>query len=291
MNNKAPKLVAEVGCNHMGDFPLALEMIHSAAIHGADYVKFQKRNLDRYSTFKNSPHPDPKNSFGESYFEHRKNLEFSLDQHSILKRACEEAGVKYAVSVWDLESFEEIQSLDPDYIKIPSAENLNFSLLNRIIEEGLPIHISLGMTSSLEKEKIFKHLEQRRYFSDTTLYSCTSSYPTEIGELYLGELLDLRNRYAKHGASFGFSGHYLGTNLDAVAFALGAQWIERHFTLDKKQKGSDQKFSLDPEELLKVKKNILEASFAIQSRPVEILSCESSSRGKLKSNLINSSNL
>jgi sialic acid synthase len=283
MRNLPPKLVAEVGCNHMGDFSHALKMIESAASHGADFVKFQKRSLEKYRANKNLPHPDSKNSFGATYFEHRKKLEFSIDQHKKLKLACEEYGVKYAVSVWDLESFEEVRTLAPEYIKIPSAENLNFSLLRSVMESGFPIHLSLGMITRAEKEEIFRFFETNEFLSKVTFYSCTSSYPTEVGELYLGEITELRNRFSNHGAGFGFSGHYLGTNLDSVAFALGATWIERHFTLDKTQKGSDQMFSLLPEELLSVKKNLLDGYAAVRLRPEDIVSSETSTREKLKS--------
>ena len=150
-------VVAEIGCNHKGDFAIAKEMIELAHSSGADYAKFQKRNPKELLSQEqyDAPHQVPYNAYGDSYGAHREFLELDLDQHKALKEHCESIGISYACSVWDLSSAEEIVSLDPDYIKIPSACNNNTELLGYLRDNYTgPIHISLGMTTDEEEARI-----------------------------------------------------------------------------------------------------------------------------------------
>ena len=132
---KKPFVIAEVGCNHKGDLELAKEFIKVAKeFCNVDAVKFQKRDVEtwakRYPKLYNSPHPNPANAYGSTYKEHREALEFSLEQHKILKEYCEQIGVIYSTSVWDMKSAQEIATLNPKFIKIPSACNTNLEMLN-----------------------------------------------------------------------------------------------------------------------------------------------------------------
>ena len=155
---KAPKVIAEIGCNHKGDMQIAKEMIMTAAMFcKADVVKFQKRcNKELLSEEEyNAPHPNPINAYGESYGAHRELLEFDIDQHKQLKLWCEEYGTVYSTSVWDLTSAKEIVTLEPSLIKIPSACNLNFEMLGVLIDSySGEIHLSFGMTTHEEEEKV-----------------------------------------------------------------------------------------------------------------------------------------
>ena len=140
------KVIAEIGCNHKGDFSIAREMVETARYFcKVDAVKFQKRNprecLDE-NTY-NSPHPNPNASYGPTYGEHREFLEFKIEQHEELKEYAEELGMEYACSVWDPTSAREIASLKPAWIKIPSACNGDQDLLETVIKyyDG-EIHVS-----------------------------------------------------------------------------------------------------------------------------------------------------
>ena len=148
-----PVIIAEIGCNHGGDINTAKEMIDVAATYcKVDVVKFQKRTIEVMSEEQlNKPYLGD-NSFGKTYGEHRKFLEFSIDQHEELKRYCEMKGVEYSCSVWDLPATKCIDCLMPEYIKIPSALNTNFEIIEWLINnfEG-KIHISMGMTTLEEK--------------------------------------------------------------------------------------------------------------------------------------------
>ena len=159
----SPKVVAEIGCNHKGDMAIAREMIGIAATFArCDYVKFQKRSNrelltpDEYA----APHPNPINAYGSTYGEHREFLEFDLDQHRELRNYCAELGVGYASSTWDLTSAQEIASLEPDYIKVPSACNLDLTMLDYLVSEYAgDIHIALGMTTPDEVDEILQFLQ------------------------------------------------------------------------------------------------------------------------------------
>lgn len=125
------KIIAEIGGNHKGDMNIAKEMIDTAALFcKVDVVKFQKRNNKELlsETEYNTPHPVPANSYGDTYGAHREALEFTAAQHAELKAYCEERGVVYSTSVWDVTSAKEIAALNPALIKIPSATNLHFEL-------------------------------------------------------------------------------------------------------------------------------------------------------------------
>ena len=123
---KRPRVIAEAGCNHKGEIEIAKELIKIAAIYcKADVIKFQKRNNRELLTKEqyNAPHPNPIKYYGKTYGEHREYLEFTVEQHAELKAYCEQFGIVYSTSVWDLTSAKEIASLKPELIKIPSACN------------------------------------------------------------------------------------------------------------------------------------------------------------------------
>src|SRR5690606_36557209 len=157
-----PLVVAEIGCNHRGDLATAKEMVRVAArICGVDVVKFQKRNPRECLTPEQyaAPHPVPANSYGPTYGAHREALELSLDAHRELKELCEEWGVVYSSSVWDMTSAREIVSLRPRLIKVPSACNTHVELLAYLCTEfGGELHISLGMTTREEEERLVEFL-------------------------------------------------------------------------------------------------------------------------------------
>ncbi len=288
MNERnAPILVAEIGCNHMGDPSIAKRMIDTAKnFCGADYVKFQKRD-PRYllspEAF-NAPHPVPHNSFGPSYGAHREYLEFDAATHAELKAYCESLGIGYACSVWELNSAREICALKPDYIKVPSASNQDYELLSYLTDEyGGKIHISLGMTRDSEEEELIAFLEGRDRLSDTVLYSCTSGYPVSFEDSCLLEIERMRKAYSGRLDAIGFSGHHLGIALDIAAFTLGAEIIERHFTLDRTWKGTDHAASLEADGLRRLARDLKAVSSAMRYKSGDrLLSIELESRNKLK---------
>lgn len=277
------KLIAEFCCNHMGDIEVAKLMIDSLASFPKEFrpdiIKFQKRTPRLILSEKefNSPHPNPENSFGDTYGTHREFLEFDVAQHKILKKYCEEKGFIYSTSVFDRNSVDEILSLSPKMIKISSANNTDYELLKYIDKKfNGEIHISLGMTTKKEEEIIFSSIVKNR--KNLVFYACTSAYPVKSGDVCLLEIPRLKEKYGKSVKAVGFSGHHEGILYDTAAVALGAEYVERHFTLDKKLKGTDQVISLMPDEFLELSKNIKLISKDLTLKSPEILKCEESCR-------------
>lgn len=281
-----PQIIAEIGCNHKGDMNIAKDMIQTAATYcKADIVKFQKRFNKELLTEEeyNAPHPNPVNSYGCTYGEHREFLEFNIDQHRQLKQWCEEYGVVYSTSVWDLTSAKEIISLNPRLIKVPSACNLNWTLLNYLCTYfNGEIHLSLGMTSKEEESRIVSFFESKGRNKDLVLYSCTSGYPVPFEDVCLLEITRLRELYGSIVKAIGFSGHHLGIAVDSAAVALGAEWIERHFTLDRTWKGTDHAASLEPDGLRKLIRDAKAIAKALTYKQTDILPIEEVQRMKLK---------
>lgn len=286
MNYDKPFLIAEIGCNHKGDMQIAKEMIETAAIFcKADAVKFQKRCNRELLTAEqyNAPHPHPENSYGNTYGEHREFLEFDIDQHAQLKKWCEEYNIIYSSSVWDMTSAKEIAGLNPEFIKIPSACNNNFKMLEWICDnyEG-EIQLSFGMTTRNEEEQIVQLFERKKRNKDLVLFSCTSGYPVPFGDVCLLEIERMIKQYGNRVKKIGFSGHHLGIAVDVAAYTLGATVIERHYTLDRTWKGTDHAASLEPEGLRKLKRNLIASYDALHYKEKEILDIEAVQREKLK---------
>lgn len=285
-NISKPKVVSEIGCNHMGEFEKAKELIRLSKEAGAGYVKFQKRNNKELLTTEqyNSPHPVPNNSYGETYGAHRDFLEFNVDQHKELKDYCENIGIVYSTSVWDITSAKEIVGLNPEFIKVPSACNNHFEMLEILRDNySKQIQLSVGMTTENEIEEIVQFFEEKNQAKDRLLiYSCTSGYPVPPKDVCLLEILKLQQRYSNRVSGIGFSGHHNGIALDIAAYTLGAVWIERHFTKDRTWKGTDHAASLEPNGLRKLVRDLNSTYLALKYKPSEILEIEDVQRKKLK---------
>ncbi len=280
------RIIAEIGCNHMGDFEIAKELVTVAArVCKADVAKFQKRHNRELLTPEQyrAPHPDAGNSFGSSYGAHREALEFTVDQHRELQAHCAAEGIAYSTSVWDVTSARQMAALSPALIKVPSASNLHWEM-QEVLARAFAgeVHVSTGMTTRAEIEEIVRFYERHGRAHDLVLYACTSGYPVKFGELCLGEITRLREAYGGRVKAIGFSGHHLGIAADIAALTLGAQWIERHFTLDRTWKGTDQAASLEPDGLRRLVRDVTVVSQALTTKQEEILPVEKVQRAKLK---------
>lgn len=285
---KRPRVIAEVGCNHKGDLELAKEFIKIAKIYAkADVVKFQKRDVEtwakRFPEQYNAPHPNPANAYGKTYKEHRENLEFNLEQNRILKEYCDEIGIVYSTSVWDMKSAQEIVTLNPELIKIPSACNTNLEMLSWLCDnyDG-EIHISTGMTTNKEVDDIIDLFMEKGKNKNLVLYNCTSGYPVPPEDVCLLEIRNLIEKYGDKVKEIGFSGHHIGTAIDIAAYTLGATTIERHFTLDRTWKGTDHTASLEPEGLRRLVRDLDIVHRALTYKNEEVLDIEKVQRKKLK---------
>ena len=283
---KMPNVIAEIGCNHMGDINIAKELIDLAKEAGAQYVKFQKRNNRELLTDEqyNSPHPNLYNSYGDTYGAHREFLEFNINQNKELKEYCDSIDIVYSTSVWDVTSAKEMISFEPKFLKVPSACNNNFKMLKVLRDEyGGQVQLSVGMTTKEEIEEIVSFFEQTNQAKNRLLiYSCTSGYPVPAQDVALLEINWLYEDYGDRVNEIGFSGHHSGVALDVAAYTLGARWIERHFTKDRTWKGTDHAASLEPQGLRKLTRDLNSVYKALNYKASEILPIEKAQRRKLK---------
>ncbi|MBQ8261298.1 MAG: N-acetylneuraminate synthase family protein [Lachnospiraceae bacterium] len=286
MTYKEPYLIAEIGCNHMGDMKIAKEMIETAAVFcKVDAVKFQKRCNRELLTEEqyNAPHPNPENSYGKTYGEHREYLEFTAEQHKELQDYCKQFGIEYITSVWDLTSAKEIAALKPSVIKIPSACNNNYEMLQWLCENfSGEIQISFGMTTREEEKEIVELFERNGRSKDLTIFCCTSGYPVPMKDVCLLEITRLIDTYGSRVKRVGFSGHHNGIAIDVAALTLGAEVFERHYTLDRTWKGTDHAASLEPDGVRRLKRNLAQTYEALTYKSEEILPIEKVQREKLK---------
>ena len=283
---KKPITIAEIGCNHKGDFNIAKELIDLAKFSGADIVKFQKRNNKELLNEEqyNAPHPNPYHAYGETYGQHREFLEFSWQQHKELKAYSEGLGLTYSTSVWDTTSAKEIINLNPSLIKVPSACNNNFDMLKVLRDEYLgEVHVSLGMTTKKEEQNIIEYFEETdQARTRLVIYACTSGYPVPFEDLSLLEITRLYKNYENRIKNIGFSGHHLGIAVDVSAYTLGANIIERHFTKDRTWKGTDHAASLEPDGFRKLVRDLNATFKSLTYKNKDILDIEMIQREKLK---------
>ena len=287
-----PVVIAEIGCNHKGDMEIAHRMIKLQGCYktlnpeSAIYiVNFQKRTKKELLTPEeyNAPHPHPENSYRATYGEHREFLEFNQDQHRQLKQWCEQEGLIYSTSTWDLTAAKEIVALNPELIKVPSASNLDFDMLGYLRDNYKgEVHLSFGMTTKEEEKKIVDFFKEKDRAKDLVLYACTSGYPVPFEDICLNEITRLKETFGKDVKAIGFSGHHLGIAVDVAALALGATYFERHFTLDRTWKGTDHAASLEPMGLQKLARDLRNVAKALTSKSEDILDIEKVQRKKLK---------
>merc|ERR1719446_246827 len=197
---KEAKIIAEIGCNHKGELEVAKELLTLAKEAGATCGKFQKPTPKELLTPEqyNAPHPNPRNSYGATYGEHREFLELSVDDHKELQEHCKKIGLEYSCSVWDTTSAKEIIGLNPKLIKLGSPSNQHWEMQKVLREEYTgDVHISTGMTTKEEIEKIIKFWEEGKGDAQerVVLYNCTSGYPVPFEDVCLMEIKYLVDKY------------------------------------------------------------------------------------------------
>ena len=269
------KVISELGCNHQGSIDTAKEMILQSKLAGANFIKLQKRDLTNYPKKWDDIY-NSENSFGSTYYEHRKFLEFSIKQHIELKEYAESINIDYSTSVWDLKSAELIRELKPKYIKIPSALNSNYELIEYCLKHYSQVHVSLGMATKKERKLLLNYLNN--YKNKVVIYWTTSTYPSKFEELFLLEIKKIKEQ----GFITGYSGHHLGIAADLISIAFKINYIERHFTLDRTMKGSDQVASLEKQGLNKLIRDIRAVEKALQYKGDDITDGEKINRKKLR---------
>lgn len=234
-------IIAEIGQNHNGDVRLAKKLIDMAVSCGADAVKFQKRDIPSELTKEafDKPYDNP-NSFGKTYGEHRLFLELSEDQHFELKEYANAVGIVYFCTPCDVPSVELLERIGCPFYKVASRDLTNIPLLERLGKTGKPIIISTGMADLEDIDDAMKALSGTP--ENIIIMQCTSEYPCHLENVNLKAMDTLR---VKYNCIVGLSDHTSGVIISAAASVMGASLIEKHITIDRTMKGTDQPGSLE----------------------------------------------
>jgi len=268
-------VIAEVGINHNGDLDIAKQMILSAKETGADAVKFQKRTPELCVP------EEQRNIMREtpwgyiSYMEYREKVEFDLSDYEEINRYCHEIGIDWFVSVWDEKAVDFTEQFDPVCYKLPSASLTDHGLLKKVRETGKPMIISTGMSTADQIERAVNVVG----LEDLSILHSTSAYPCDPTELNLRMISTLKNQY---DCPVGYSGHEVGLIPSVVAVGLGANIIERHFTLDRAMWGSDQAASVEPGGFRRLVKYIRVTEMSLGDGVKHVYESEQSSLKKLR---------
>ncbi len=280
-------IVAEVGNNHQGDMGLARRMVEEAAKAGVQAVKFQKRHLESLLTRSGREAPYcGANSFGPTYGAHRLALELDVAQMGELKAQAESLGLVFFASAWDEVSLDEMLGLGVELLKVCSADLVNVPLMRRVAATRLPVILSTGMSSLEEIDAAVALI--RSYHNQLVLLHCNSSYPCLEEQIGLPVMDTLRERY---GLPVGYSGHERGLAPSVASVALGACVVERHFTLDKNQTGTDHQASLEPAELALLVRMVREVEESMLQKGKKVFPEELAAAKKLRKCLVFSRDL
>ncbi|WP_243347488.1 N-acetylneuraminate synthase [Parabacteroides sp. FAFU027] len=242
-------IIAEAGVNHNGDYELAKKMVVAAKEAGADYVKFQTA-IPELVMSKFAPKAEYQlntTDEAESQLEMARAIHLTVDKYKPLKAYCEEVGIKFLSTPFDMVSIDVLAELDMDYFKIPSGEITNYPYLKKIGQFGKPVIMSCGMSELDEISAAIDVLvEAGAKRDEIIILHCNTEYPTPYGDVNLRAMQTIGKEL---NVKVGYSDHTNGIEVPVAAVALGAIVIEKHFTLDNTMEGPDHKASLEPDEL------------------------------------------
>ena len=248
-------IIAEAGVNHNGKLDLALKLCDSAKKSGVDAIKFQTWKTENIVTMTTNlaSYQESNISNGKiSQFEMLKKLELSYNDFVTIKDYCEKIGIIFLSTPDDRESLVFLIKLGINFIKVGSGEVNNTPFLREIGSTKMPVVLSTGMSNLGEVERAYNTLIEAGT-PKISLLHCTSNYPCPMDEVNLTAMITLRDAFK---CEVGYSDHTEGIEISIAAVALGAEIIEKHFTLDKSMEGPDHKASLDPMELTEMVKAI-----------------------------------
>ncbi|WBW95440.1 N-acetylneuraminate synthase [Oceanirhabdus sp. W0125-5] len=253
-------IIAEAGVNHNGNIELAKKLVDKAKWAGADAVKFQLFKSEKMTSSSAEKADYQRKTTGEveSQLQMLKKLEIGYSEHRILMDYCEEVGIDFLTSPFDLESIKELCELGLELIKIPSPEITNLPYLRKVAETNKKVILSTGMSDMDEVKSAIEVLESG--CKEIILLHCNTEYPTPMEDVNLLAMVTLKEELKKE---VGYSDHTLGIEVPIAAVALGAKVIEKHFTLDKGMTGPDHKASLEPEELKQMIQSIRNIEMAM----------------------------
>lgn len=240
-------IIAEAGVNHNGNFELAKQLVDKAVEGGADIVKFQtckaENVISRYAD--KAEYQKVTTGEADSQLEMVRKLMLTYEEYGKLKEYCDEKGIEFLSTAFDLPSVDYLHSIGMRRWKIPSGEITNLPLLIKIAKLGEPIIMSTGMSELSEVADAIKVLKENGA-GEITILHCTTEYPAPYEDVNLKAIDTMKETF---GLPVGYSDHTKGLEIPVAAVARGACVIEKHFTLDRNMEGPDHKASIEPDEL------------------------------------------
>jgi sialic acid synthase len=290
MNHKGTYLIGEIGQNHNGSVDIAKLIVDGAAreideelfsihLRGMDAVKLTKRDLayELSDSAMAKPYDSP-HSFGATYGEHRAFLELSDEQHFEVYKYAKAKGLDFVETLCAPTCLSILNLFTPDYLKVASRDLTNLPLLEALAETGIPMIISTGMAGEKELNQGVELIT--RYHNKLSILHCVSQYPTHPKNVNLKTIEYLREKYPQY--TIGYSDHTVGISVPVAAVAMGAQIIEKHITLDRRMKGTDQAGSLGPDGLNRMVRDIRLLEMEMGTPGIFIAEGVSSAKHKLE---------
>jgi sialic acid synthase len=253
-------VIAEVGHNHQGSLERCKQLFRVAKECGVDAVKLQKRdNRSLYTRAMFAKPYDHENSFGPTYGEHREALEFGRDEYVELQRYCRELGLAFFATAFDIPSADFLADLDMPAYKIASGDLRTLPLLAHVARIGRPMIVSTGGATLEDVERAYEVIAPIN--PQLAFLQCTAAYPASAEDLNLRVITTLRDRFPE--LVVGLSDHENGIAMAVAAYVLGARIVEKHFTLNHTDKGTDHAFSLEPIGMRKLVRDLRRARVAL----------------------------
>lgn len=288
-------IIAEIGINHNGCLDTCKKLIDVAAVAGCDAVKFQKRNPDvcvpehQKGVMRDTP-------WGEmTYLNYKKKIEFEHDEYNHISNYCKSRDIAWSASPWDLDSLEFLKKYHVPWIKIPSAMLTNEDLVSNsarwCFANKKRLIISTGMSTKKEIQSAYQWIwdiaaQTKRelmlqFFmkNNVVVMHCNSTYPAPIDELNLAAIKTIKENFY---CMPGYSGHEFRLGTTVAAVYMGAEYIERHITLDRSMWGTDQLSSVEPQGLMKLVSGIRELERAYGDGAISVTESEKLVRKKLR---------
>lgn len=277
-------IIAEAGVNHNGDLDTAFKLVEKAHAAGADCVKFQTFISENDISCHAEKAAYQKETCGnaESQLDMVKKLELPFQAFSKLKAYCDQLGIAFLSTPFDLESVAFLNAIDMPFWKVPSGEVTHLPYLLAIARTGKPVVMSTGMCEMEEIQGAMDVLKANGT-PQITLLHCNTEYPTPYEDVNLRAMETMRRRF---GVNVGYSDHTPGIEVPIAAAALGAVIVEKHFTLDKNMEGPDHRASLEPEELAAMVRGIRRAEKALGSGRKTVSPSERENRGIARKSVV-----
>ena len=276
-------IIAEAGVNHNGILENAKKLVLAAKEAGADAVKFQTFKTENLVTIdaKKAEYQEETTDEG-SQFDMLKQLELSYEEFKELKHFCDDQGIMFLSTAFDLDSVEFLKELDMERWKIPSGEINNYPYLEKIAKYNQPMVLSTGMAEYNEIEDAI-NLVRKYNDNELVVLHCTTAYPTDLEDVNLKVMNSIKDKF---NVMVGYSDHTIGIDVPIASTALGAVVIEKHFTLDKNMEGPDHRASLDPEELKRMVSSVRNVEIALGNGIKELSETEKQNKLVARKSLV-----